>query len=321
MKVSRLGAALAVLFAVTGPMPAAAQEAPSFSSGIARTINPGLIDCPGWGSRVSAVGRITSEDGKQWIVPAPTNFTAALKASDLHNPCGGKRLSGTGELDLNAVPVTDAGGTEIFTAYIFADNYFEFYANGRLIAVDPVPFTPFNSNVIRFKASRPFAIAIMGVDWEENLGQGTERNRGRADHAGDAGLVAVIKDADGRTVAITDGNWKAQTFYTAPLQDRRCLELKGAIRDSSSCSTGRGPGANSVSAAHWPIPDGWTATRFDDRGWPQATVFANRTVGVDNKRSYTDFTDLFDDPRADARFIWSTNLVLDNLVLMRTTVR
>lgn len=304
-------------FLLTGA-PADAQETPSFTSGLARTVNAGLVDCRGRGSRTSAVGRIASEDGKEWTVPAPTNFTRAPKAYDLHNPCGGQRLRGTAELDLNRVPMMDAGGTETFTAYIFADNYFEFYANGLLIAVDPVPFTPFNSNVIRFKASRPFSVAIMGVDWEENLGQGTEANRGSRSHPGDAGLVAVIKDASGRTVAITDGSWKAQTFYTAPLADRNCLRLNGAVRDSSACPNRAG---NNPSAAHWPIPANWYTARFDDSGWPQATVFTNRTVGVDNKRSYTDFTDVFDDPRADARFIWSTNLVLDNLVLMRKTVR
>ncbi len=49
-------------------------------------------------------------------------------------------------------------------------------------------------------------------------------------------------------------------------------------------------------------------------------TFTNDTVGVDNKRSYTNFTDIFDGSRADAEFIWSSNLVLDNLVLMRTIV-
>lgn len=32
------------------------------------------------------------------------------------------------------------------------------------------------------------------------------------------------------------------------------------------------------------------------------------------------FRDVFDDPAVDADFIWSSNLVLDNLVLMRRTV-
>lgn len=38
------------------------------------------------------------------------------------------------------------------------------------------------------------------------------------------------------------------------------------------------------------------------------------------KPSYTNFTEVFDAPGADARFIWSSNLVLDNLVLLRKTI-
>ena len=56
----------------------------------------------------------------------------------------------------------DAGGEETFAAYIFADNYFELYVNGKLLGVDAIPFTPFNSSVVRFKANRPFTIAVNG---------------------------------------------------------------------------------------------------------------------------------------------------------------
>lgn len=47
--------------------------------------------------------------------------------------------------------IADAGGIEEFTTDIFADNYFELYVNGQLIAIDPVPFTKFNANLVRFK--------------------------------------------------------------------------------------------------------------------------------------------------------------------------
>ncbi len=57
-----------------------AQEA-SFSTGLARQINPGLIDC-GPGSRVSAVGEIISNENTMRTVPAATNFESAPKASD-----------------------------------------------------------------------------------------------------------------------------------------------------------------------------------------------------------------------------------------------
>ncbi len=74
-------------------------------------------------------------------------------------------------------------------------------------------------------------------------------------------------------------------------------------------------------AAHWPIPENWAGADFDAGHWPLATTFSNDTVGVDNKRSYTNFAAIFDASQADAKFIWSPNLVLDNLVLVRKTVR
>ncbi|MBF4391740.1 hypothetical protein EAY32_28175, partial [Vibrio anguillarum] len=77
-------------------------------------------------------------------------------------------------------------GEEI-TGYIFADNYFELYINGQLVAVDTVPFTPFNSSIVKFKVNKPYTIAVKVIDWEENLGLGTEDNRGKAFHPGDGG--------------------------------------------------------------------------------------------------------------------------------------
>lgn len=296
----------------------AAQEA-SFTTGLATEINPGLFDC-GSKARVSAVGEITSDDGIVWTVPAATNFETATKAADLYNECGGTQLDSLSQLDLYSVPLMDAGGSEEFTAYIFADNYFELYVNGALVGVDPVPFTQFNSNVVRFSATRPITIAVMMVDWEENLGLGSEDNRGKAFHPGDGGFVAQIQDAIGETVAITDENWRAQTFYTAPLKDRACLVVNGQSRDSSACDENGVDDATGYSAAHWALPDAWMMPSFDDSIWPNAVSYTNDTVGVNNKPAFTNFIDVFDASGADAEFIWSSNLVLDNQVLLRTTI-
>ncbi|SFL43908.1 hypothetical protein SAMN05216302_10951 [Nitrosomonas aestuarii] len=297
-----------------------AEEMPTFTTGLAQTVNPGLYACSGANARISAVGKIKAKDGTEWIVPANTHFESAVKAADLYNQCNEIRLRRSADIDFKSVPVIDAGGSNIFTAYIFADNYFELYVNGKLLAVDPVPFTPFNSSVIRFKATRPFTLALMGVDWEENLGLGSEQNRGYAYHPGDAGLVAVIKDESGQTVAVTDKTWRAQTFYIAPLNDRSCLKVRGPVRDSSACSMESVQDGSSFSAAHWRVPASWFSPDFDDSDWPHATVFTNDTVGVNNKPAYMNFRNVFDDPIVDADFIWSSNLILDNLVLMRKVV-
>ena len=41
---------------------------------------------------------------------------------------------------------------------------------------------------------------------------------------------------------------------------------------------------------------------------------------MDNKPAYTNFTNIFDDPTLNAQFIWSTNIYLDNEVIVRFTV-
>ena len=299
-------------------LPVIADEV-SFSIGPAATSIEGLIDC-GSRSRPSGVGEIESEDEKTWIVPAATNFQKALKAPDLYNECAGIKPNALSEIDINAFESIDAGGSEEFTAYIFADNYFELYVNGFLVAVDSVPFTPFNSSLVRFSAERPVTLAVMGVDWEENLGLGSEAGRGSPYHPGDAGIVLHIQDEQGSTVAISDGAWRAQTFYTSPLPDRSCLVIDGQTRDTTACDTGAVDDATGFAAAHWEVPENWMQAEFDDSSWPTAVTYDNDTVGVDNKRAYTNFSEIFDASDADALFIWSSNLVLDNLVLLRTTI-
>ncbi len=301
-------------------MPFAAAQEASFSTGTASVTDSGLFDC-GPRARVSAVGIITAEDKMPWVVPAKTHFKTAPKAADLYNECSGIEMDSVSKLDLASVPLIDAGGHEEFVAYIFADNYFEFYANGKLLAVDPVPFTPFNSNVIRFKVDRPVTVAVMMVDWEEHLGLGSEKNRAKAFHPGDGGFVAHIHDAAGKTVALTDGSWHAQTFYIAPLKDRDCLKIDGQVRDSSGCDVAGVDDGMGYSAAHWSLPQDWADPTFDDTNWPHASTFSNNTVGVDNKKAFTNFTSVFDTPGADADFIWSSNLILDNLVLLRKTIK
>jgi len=62
------------------------------------------------------------------------------------------------------------------------------------------------------------------------------------------------------------------------------------------------------------------SSAFDDAAWPMASTFSNETVGVHNKPGYTNFTEIFDAPDADAAFIWSSNLILDNVILLRKTI-
>jgi hypothetical protein len=111
---------------------------------------------------------------------------------------------------------------EVITGYIVADNYFKLYVNGKLIGIDPIPFTP------RFKAKRPYTYALKAVDWEERLGLGMETNRGTDWRAGDGGLIARFSDG-----TVTDSTWRAQSFYIAPLARPDDVVENGNIHDTS----------------------------------------------------------------------------------------
>ncbi|MEL0650473.1 hypothetical protein V6246_03505 [Algibacter sp. TI.3.09] len=295
----------------------------SVSQGSATVLTQNIFECDR--GREAPIGTSTATDGSKWTVPAEVNFTddSFPFASDLFNPCTKVEYASADEalaaLDGTDIIEVDADG-EIVTAYVFADNYFEMYINGVPVAKDNVPFTQFNSNIVRFKVNTPFTIAMKLVDWEENSGLGSEANRGQAFHPGDGGMVAVFKDANGDIIATTDANWKAQTFYTAPLRDLSCASEEGTLRLSKTCSTEDSNDGTLYYALHWKVPLNWQSADFDDNEWPNATEFTNNTIGVDNKPAYTNFIDIFDNSEADAQFIWSTNVILDNEVIVRYTV-
>ncbi len=270
--------------------------------------------------RISAVGTITSQDGKVWTVPAETAFQTGPKGVDLYNDCTGVTPSKTSEVSTTNVPVTviDTDG-EVITGYIVADNYFEFYVNGKLVAVDPVPYTPFNSVVVKFKAKRPLTYAFKLVDWEEDLGLGTEINFGKKFkfYQGDGGLVARFSDG-----TVTDSSWKAQAFYIAPLKSPNDVIEKGNVHDTTRLGrihpNAPAPGCeDKCYAVHYPIPPDWAAPSFDDSKWPRAYEYTDEDIGVTSVKGYTNFPELFE----GSRWIWSLNLVFDNLVLARKTVR
>ncbi len=294
----------------------------SVSQGSATTTTNNLLDC----GRTAGLGTINSTDGDSWTVPAAVNYdnSSFPFASDLHNPCNGNNYANTAAalaaLDGSDIVEIDTDG-EVITAYVFADNYFEMYINGTPVGKDNVPFTQFNSDLVRFRVNRPFTVAMKLVDWEENLGLGTEASGSFAHHPGDGGMVAVFKDASDNIIDITNDSWKAQTFYTAPIKDLSCLSENGTERLSANCDATDSNEGSSYYAVHWAVPDNWTSETFDDSAWPSATTYTNNTIGVDNKSAYTNFTDIFDASGNDAQFIWSTNVVLDNEVIVRKTIQ
>jgi hypothetical protein len=295
----------------------------SVTQGLATTAITNLYTCTG--GRIAAVGTITASDNSVWTVPAVTNYsnTSFPFASNLYNECTGNLYANStvalAALNGSDIVTVDSNG-EVITAYIFADNYFEMYINGIPVGKDNVPFTQFNSNIVRFKVNRPFTISMLLVDWEERLGVGGETNGGFTYHCGDGGMVAVFKDASNNIIAKTGSDWKAQTFYTAPIMNLSCPSESGTTRNSSACSTADSNAGTAYYGLHWARPSNWTLASFDDTSWPAATTYANAIIGVDNKPAYTNFTNIFDDVSNDAQFIWSKNVVLDNEVIVRKTV-
>lgn len=293
------------------------------SQGRAATTNTNIYICPN--GRVTSLGTSTASDNSTWTVPSANHFTDANFpfASDLHNACIGANFANAtaalAALSGNDIINIDASG-EVYTAYIFADNYFELYVNGIPVGKDKVTFTQFNSSIVRFKVNSPFTMAMLLVDWEENLGLGTELNGAAPYHPGDGGLVFVVKNANNQIIAVSNNNWKAQTFYTSPIQDLTCPSESGTLRLTANCSTADAPNGENHYALHWEIPANVMSSNFDDSNWPNANVYSNATVGVNNKPAYTNFADIFDNSSNDAQFIWSSNLILDNQVIVRYTV-
>lgn len=280
--------------------------------GEAEVKSQNLFSCKYGNSRMSPVG-IKSVAQKQYIVPAEVQYEEDYFAPDLYNECSKVVPSSLSEVSISSVPVIEIDKEgKVVTGYIFADNYFELYVNGKLVGVDSVPFTPFNSSIVRFKVSKPYDMAVKVVDWEEHSGLGSENNRGKRFHPGDGGFIASFSDG-----AVTSANWHAQTYYTSPIHDLSCLEEIGSQRLSSECSTEGKDDSSHAYSLHWDIPANWK-TSHEYLNWPKATVFSETEIGVNNKKAYMNFREKFG--AGGASFIWSSNVVLDNLVLLRHRV-
>ncbi|MDB5866000.1 MAG: hypothetical protein JWO70_3806 [Betaproteobacteria bacterium] len=296
-----------------------------------KVIAQNLTSCahtnPKMNVRVAAVGEITATDGTVITMPAVTALQKGLgpKSHDLYNECNQVTPKNSAEVSTANVPVIDVDADgEVITGYIVADNYYEMYVNGKLVSVDNTPYTPFNSSIVKFRAKRPYTLAFLVVDWDEHLGLGMEVfpvpvvPTTSKYYPGDGGLIARFSDG-----TVTDGSWKAQTFYIAPLMDPKEVVERGNVHDTPNLGGRTHPFARKPNcedkcyAVHYPIPANWQSPRFNDSNWPRAWEFTDQEIGVTNLPAYTRYPELF----GDARWIWSQNLVLDNVVIARKTVR
>lgn len=271
--------------------------------------------------RKAAVGTITAKDGTVLRVPAETSFEQGLgpKAGDLYNECAGNTPATADAVSADKVPVVEVDSDgEVITGYIVADNYFELFVNGKLIAIDNTPYTPFNSNIVRFKVKRPYTLAFKVVDWEEVPGLGVEM-KGGVDpwYPGDGGLIAKFSDG-----TVTDSSWKAQSFYIGPLTSPDEVVEKGSVHDTTALGrvhpVAKLPKCqDQCFGVHYPLPRDWMAQGFNDSPWPRAYEYTDTDIGVTGLPAYTRYPSLF----AGARWLWTVNLVFDNVIVARKTVR
>jgi hypothetical protein len=325
---------LAALFAGTGeaqqqkaptklPMPKA-DPAPKriVTQGLGKVTIEDLVPCgvnqPGMNIRKNPMGEIVAKDGTRFTLPVPNNFQKGPKLPDLYNECNKVTPRSMAEVDLDKIPIVEIDNDgEVVTGFMIADNYFELYINGRLIGVDATPFTPFNSHVVRFRVKRPYTIAVLAQDWEDKLGLGMEVFGGNDWHSGDGGFVARFSDD-----TITNSSWKAQSFVIAPLAHPDDVVEYGDIHDTSHLGRihplAKLPTCREhCFAVRYPIPEGWAEPGFDDSNWPQAFEYLDQEVGIVGMPAYWRFPEAF----RGSRWIWTINLVFDNTVLLRKTVR
>jgi hypothetical protein len=172
--------------------------------------------------------------------------------------------------------------SDTIKANVYADNTFMLYINGELTAVDSIAFVPHNVISVDILPSYPMTIAVMAKD---NFDPKTGMEYANT-NIGDAGFI--LKFGDG---TMTSAEWKVKKISWGPIG-----------RDTKN------PRVESV-----PMPENWYAVDFDDSAWGNAKEYSEEEVGP--KQPY------FENDFKGAKFIWSEDLALDNIVLFRHVVK
>ncbi|MFM8733204.1 MAG: metallophosphoesterase, partial [Phycisphaerales bacterium] len=163
---------------------------------------------------------------------------------------------------------------------MYADNWFAMWINGRLVAVDSIDFLPHNVVSVDLLPDYPMTIAVLAKDNADPV-TGCEYGR----QIGDGGFI--LKFADG---TVTNASWKARCIMHGPI---------GGRTDDPKVRTE-------------PAPEGWQLPGFDDSSWANASEYAQERI--DPKQPF------FEHDFSGAKWIWTSDLDLDNTVLLRTRV-
>ena len=201
-----------------------------------------------------------------------------------------------------AFPASAANAKTInFQAEIWVDNWFSLYINGKQVGQDSVPITTeksFNSEKIKFTATYPFTVGLIVKDFTENA-SGLEYIGKPNQQIGDGGAVLQIRDlSTNKVVLVTDSSWKSLVINKAPLNPE-CVKSSNPLTDCKFSNIS--------------IPKNWSTNSFKDSSWKSASVFSKDEVGV--KEGYFDIN-----WSPSASLIWSSDLKLDNTILLRKTI-
>lgn len=205
---------------------------------------------------------------------------ACLGALAQEGPTPGKKKGGGGKKGGDSKGLIKPAMADTIKVNAYADNWFVLYINGRLTAVDSIPFTPHNVIAVDILPEYPMTIAVMAKD---NADPKTGLEYG--DRIGDGGFI--IKFGDG---TVSNATWKAKSFFRGP--------LNADVRNPK--------------VEHTPVPANWFAVDFDDRAWANAVEFTEERVNPKEPYYSADFK--------GARFIWTADLDLDNTIIFRTRV-
>jgi len=164
---------------------------------------------------------------------------------------------------------------------VYADNWFVLYVNGEMVAVDSIKFIPHNVISVNLLPKYPMTIAVMAKDNADPQTAMEYKNS----NIGDGGFI--LKFSDG---TVTDSSWKAKNFFHGPI----------------------GGNIKKPQVSRKEIPNDWYTVGFDDSAWSNAKEFTEEQVGPKQTFYDTDFK--------GAKFIWSSDLKLDNTVIFRKRI-
>jgi len=167
-------------------------------------------------------------------------------------------------------------------ANVYADNTFEMYINGKLVAVDSITFIPHNVISVDMLPTYPMTIAVLARD---NADPKTGMEYANT-NIGDGGFILKLGDG-----TVTSSKWKAKRFFWGPLN-----------------GDAKNPKVMRVA-----LPQKWNAIDFDDSTWGYAKEYTEEEVGPKAPFFEHDFK--------GAKFIWSNDIKLDNTVIFRYTVK